>query len=500
MFKKGILSIVIVAILIVSTTFIAYAESGVPKSIEAPQDPSLRLEHESTIDFRWTNLASVLKILDDLSNFEYSGQLYYLIDWKLNDGAWNVALERDDPNFDYDLDDQFTSDMGSSMLDDDGVSETFFVTWHLDPSLDTPTAYDLENNTYYFRIRYYLESYDEEYEPVYSSYSKVAAIGKDAAKTVITKLDAPQNLKVEVIKDSNNKPYFQLNWIIPQTVTETNKKMPVYHIIDFKVGDGKWLSETTEWDALPQAPSSLLMFSDTLDPIEEDFVDKVVIEENIYYFRLAYVCEQLSGAPIISTYSNVASTKMVAYTNASEWAKTELDEADQKGLIPDSLKGLDMTKPITREEFAELAVRLYEKTTGEAIVPSVNPFTDTTNAEILKAYEVRITEGISATTFAPKQLTNREQVATMLSRTIRKMAPNGDFSTTGAPTFTDEDKISSWALEHVLYMAKKGIIKGSDGKFMPKAVTTMETASGYATTTREQAVAMSLRSFNSIGN
>ena len=80
------------------------------------------------------------------------------------------------------------------------------------------------------------------------------------------------------------------------------------------------------------------------------------------------------------------------------------------------------------------------------------------------------------------------------------MAPNGDFSTTGAPTFTDEDKISSWALEHVLYMAKKGIIKGSDGKFMPKAVTTMETASGYATTTREQAVAMSLRSFNSIGN
>ena len=204
MFKKGILSMVIVAILIVSTTFIAYAESGVPKSIEAPQDPSLRLEHESTIDFRWTNPASVLKILDDLSNAEYYGQLYYLIDWKLNDGAWNIALERGDPNFDYDLNGQFTSDMGGSMLDDDGVSETFFVTWHLDPSLDAATAYDLQNNTYYFRIRYYLESYDEEYEPVYSSYSKVAAIGKDAAKTVITKLDAPQNLKVEVIKDSNN--------------------------------------------------------------------------------------------------------------------------------------------------------------------------------------------------------------------------------------------------------------------------------------------------------
>lgn len=498
MLKRSFLSVFLVVILIISTSVIAYAEGDVPKSIEAPQDPSLRLEHESTIDFRWTNPASVLKILDDLSNAEYYGQLYYLIDWKLNDGAWNVALERSDPNFDDNLNGQFTSDMGSSMLDDDGVSETFFVTWHLDPSPDAATAYDLQNNTYYFRIRYYLESYDEEFEPVYSSYSKVEAIGKDAAKTVITKLDAPQNLKVEVIKDSNNKPYFQLNWIIPETITETNKKMPVYHIIDFKVGDGKWLSETTEWDALPQAPSSLLMFSDTLDPIEEDFVDKVVIEENIYYFRLAYVCEQLSGAPIISTYSNVASTKMVAYTNASEWAKTELDEADQKGLIPDSLKGKDMTLPITREEFAELAVKLYEKTTGEAVVPAANPFTDTTNPEILKAKEVGITEGVSTTKFAPNDLTNREQVATMLSRTIRKMVPTGDFATTGAPKFSDEDKISSWALEHVLYMAKQGIIKGTDGRFEPKAVTTKETASGYATTTREQAVAMSLRTYNSI--
>ena len=42
-------------------------------------------------------------------------------------------------------------------------------------------------------------------------------------------------------------------------------------------------------------------------------------------------------------------------------------------------------------------------------------------------------------------------------------------------------------------MTKIGVIKGSGGKFMPKAVTTAEIASGYATTTCEQATLMAVR-------
>ena len=42
-------------------------------------------------------------------------------------------------------------------------------------------------------------------------------------------------------------------------------------------------------------------------------------------------------------------------------------------------------------------------------------------------------------------------------------------------------------------MSKIGVIKGADGKFMPKAVTTAEAASGCATTTCEQATLMAVR-------
>ena len=63
-----------------------------------------------------------------------------------------------------------------------------------------------------------------------------------------------------------------------------------------------------------------------------------------------------------------------------------------------------MTKPITREEFAELAVLLYEKVTDKSETVSPNPFTDTTNPQILKAYKLGITAGTSQTTFSPKVL------------------------------------------------------------------------------------------------
>lgn len=197
---------------------------------------------------------------------------------------------------------------------------------------------------------------------------------------------------------------------------------------------------------------------------------------------------------IINSIPLVAAGSTLPYSAASSWAQAELQKADQYGLIPNSLKGSDMRKHITREEFAELAVKVYEKTTNKTAVAAYpNPFTDTANPEILKAYNLGITTGLSAKIFAPNDSTNREQVATMLSRLIRLIAPNADFSIAGAPSFTDQRDISSWALEHVLFMSKMGIIKGESGKFMPRPITDDQKAKGYAITTREQAIAMSVR-------
>ncbi len=493
---KKIVSFTLVLVMVLSCGLYVSAEKPIPKSLDKPESLTVR-DDDGILRVTWVNPKSIIQATNDVnsSEYEHSASLYYLFDWKKNDGPWNICPSPEDPSFNNDINGYFYMNMPNIQIDNNGSSETFFVTWHFDPN-DSSHDFDLKNNTYYFRMRYVLEPYNNEFETVYSPYSKEFAIGKNASSNSPTKLDPPANLKVEVKKNSDGKPYFQLNWANPDSVTEADKYYPIYHVIDFKVGNGQWISEK-HWDAMPVAPSQLLLTNDTLDPVEKELIDKVVIEENIYYFRVAYEgAPTTSGAKIRSGFSNVASTKVETYSNASNWAKPELDKANDYGLLPDSLKGADMTKPITREEFAELAIKLYEKATG--FVPYVtvpNPFTDTKNPEILKAYQIGITAGTSATTFTPKALINREQVATMLSRAIRVMVPDADFSTNGAPAFNDEKYISTWALEHVKYMSKNSIIQGSDGNFMPKAVTDAQKAEGYANTTREQAIAMGVRSF-----
>ena len=76
----------------------------------------------------------------------------------------------------------------------------------------------------------------------------------------------------------------------------------------------------------------------------------------------------------------------------SNWAVSEIAAAEQNHLIPDEIKNRKFTKDITREEFAMIAIRFYEEFTGDVVRASrENPFTDTENKEVLKAYKVGIT-------------------------------------------------------------------------------------------------------------
>jgi hypothetical protein len=187
-----------------------------------------------------------------------------------------------------------------------------------------------------------------------------------------------------------------------------------------------------------------------------------------------------------------------SYEKASSWATAELEKADDAGLIPDILKGADLTKPITREEFCELAILLYEKSTGKSpAAASPNPFTDTKNPKVLKAFALGITTGTSATVFSPQVLINREQCAAMLFRTIKAIHSVGVYSVEGISDFPDQKDISSYAVEAAKYMSNLGIVKGdANGNFMPKGITDAQTAAGYGMATREAAILMSVRTYD----
>ncbi len=190
--------------------------------------------------------------------------------------------------------------------------------------------------------------------------------------------------------------------------------------------------------------------------------------------------------------------------NASAWATGELEKAETLGLIPDVLQRADLTQPITRAEFAAVSVKAYEALSSKAALPAViNPFTDTSDIEVLKAYNTGITTGVSATQFEPDTLLNREQAATMLARVFKcvtvpgwTLAADSEFPLMydKPKPFADNALISDWAKDSVYFMAANGIITGIDGnKFAPKNITTEEQASGYANATREQALIIAVR-------
>ncbi|MDD4493222.1 MAG: S-layer homology domain-containing protein [Eubacteriales bacterium] len=338
------------------------------------------------------------------------------------------------------------------------------------------------------------------------------------ALTMPPNLEAPQNLTVELKEWEDGRPYFALKWTNPKSIWELEQygvKNGVWgaeYQIDMKIGKGQWLYDIggslfgngINFDEESDDPENYVTDDTTCDPLDLGVEGTVDIKSNAYHLRVryAYLVNQNSGNDdeyyIYGPFSNVASIGVDDfYKDAHEWAKPELQEAYDADLIPDILIGKDMTKPITREEFCELALRLYEKAAGKTAVPvSPNPFTDTNNPQILKAFALGITKGTSADKFTPNKTITRQECATMLFRTIKAIEPNGDFSIAGVPDFPDQKHIDSWAVEGTKYMSKVGIIKGNaSGYFMPKATTTAEQAAGYGTATREAAVLMTVRTY-----
>lgn len=171
------------------------------------------------------------------------------------------------------------------------------------------------------------------------------------------------------------------------------------------------------------------------------------------------------------------------WSKASEWAEPELKEASKENLIPEIFDEANLTKNITRKEFAHTVVKMYEKITGQKAVPiAKNPFTDTKDKEVLKAYNIGITNGTSDTTFSPDALITREQMATMMTRALTK-AGKDTSRPESAKLFADDSEFSGYARDSIYYMSSIEIIKGvGENKFNAK---------GNAS--REQALAISIR-------
>jgi len=481
--KKRLLTIALAFVLLLPATVISFAES--PTSLEAPQNLNVYLDNDD-IWLRWTVPQS---IVDGLKNYDWNGDVLFCIDWKVNDGPWHYDVPKvRDGTYDWDRDYGFFNYVVGIAMDENNVMEQFF-TYH-SFGYDSQEELDLANNKYTFRMRFAFEPYDFEdgEEFVTSPYSNEVSIGGGAITQPPKTLEAPQNLKAELKFDEHNKPYFLLSWTNPESINKINENFPIIVKIDFKVGNGKWVFETRShewWNGV------LLRTSEPFDPVEKEYIDKLVIEEDVYYFRILYAYEPIDGNTVVSPFSNIVSIGTPAYESASPWAVAELDQAAELGFITDSIKG-KMNDPITREEFAEVAVNFYEIVTGKKAEPHpTKTFKDTTNPEVLKAFNLGITAGAGdGTIFEPKGKLLRQQMAAMITRTLtacfESVTPEFiENDVKDVDDFKDQAGFLQYGINPAKFMAKYKITVGDGkGNFGPND-----------TCTREQAVMFLLRSY-----
>jgi len=167
----------------------------------------------------------------------------------------------------------------------------------------------------------------------------------------------------------------------------------------------------------------------------------------------------------------------------SSWAESYVNQAGADGLIPSCLSGQDQRDGITRQEFAAVAVALYKKLSGAVPDPdNTDPFTDCSDADVLRAYALGVVNGTGEGRFSPNGALTREQAVSMLGRVCElvqtgAVADGSKLDQTSAKTFADGAQISDYARSYIGYFTGRGVIDGvGSNLFAPKRAMTREQA------------------------
>jgi len=154
------------------------------------------------------------------------------------------------------------------------------------------------------------------------------------------------------------------------------------------------------------------------------------------------------------------------FATPSSWAEDFLKSMLLEDMISDTFKDSNkFQQAITREEFAELVVMMYAKAKKLDVdsINAWNPFADTNSEMVAKAYNIGIVSGTGTDKqnrllFSPKKNVTRQEIAVMLVKMLKQLDINTSASRT--LTFTDSNRVASWALDSVRFVTEAGILSG----------------------------------------
>lgn len=162
----------------------------------------------------------------------------------------------------------------------------------------------------------------------------------------------------------------------------------------------------------------------------------------------------------------------------SKWAAAAIQKATKHQLISDELLNYYKSN-ITRKDFSRASIQLYEALTGvKAVAPKTNPFVDTADGYILKAYELGIVQGGAQGKFAPNNPVTRQDISIMLYKTLKAAGvQNLDAETNWQTSYGDVNLVATYANQALQFFNHNQIINGKENnQLVPRGNTTKEEA------------------------
>lgn len=217
--------------------------------------------------------------------------------------------------------------------------------------------------------------------------------------------------------------------------------------------------------------------------VGENQSDKV---ENYYLLSTGYAGDGLIGI-VPAMYVDISEMDLnitnqdekdkegIDFSTASNWAVEEIQNAISNNLT--TVKSTNnFKKNITREEFCEIVMKLYDALDGKTISNNSNPFTDTNNKEVIRAYQAKIISGTSKTKFSPNNNLTREQLCVMIIRALDAAGVEYSSSMNYQKKYSDVDNLSSWSKSAVKVLNGYKIFNGTNKGLEPKGTVTKEVA------------------------
>ena len=189
---------------------------------------------------------------------------------------------------------------------------------------------------------------------------------------------------------------------------------------------------------------------------------------------------------------SLSPVSMAAGAKYSTWFAPYYKEMQELGILPTSFTSGDLTATITRGEMSELAVAAFEKATGNVIdeLERTDYFSDTSDVNILKAYEYGIVSGYPDGTFRPNQTLTRQEFFKIIQNFCQAAAYTSTRSK-DLSSFSDSGEIDSWAREAAQLCVSNAFVEGTKSG----SGTYLRPTAGSS---RQEAMVMFLRAYKDV--